>query len=227
MMKLFCKSILILGMVILISPITRRIIVTPLWITLLTFVLWVLLFRLKLKHNWLIFIVLIPLNFYVNRLLSVNINPVNLSFDREQSFLSYTVINNSIGRYQNEGLWIMYSLRSLFYSNYLILFSWVSNILKILSLSFWIKILGFSGTILLILGLINFFKKNINFIKILSWIIVILITSSLRVLGDSNTYILLLYPVLFYFVYLGTKSIYFIKYYYIWFLFFVLDIILL
>lgn len=229
MIKLLYKhrSIFVLVLVILISPITKRIIETPILTTFLLLGLWILIFKFEFKYIWIFLIALILLNLYVNRLLSFSINPFIVSFDMEQSFLRYSAIDNSILRYRQEGLWLTYSLRSLFYGNYLILVSWLSNVLKILSLSSWIRVLNFNGTMLLLFGVINLFKNKINLYKILLGVFLIIFSSSLRILGDTITYVYLLFPILIYLLFLGAKSIYFVKYYYFWIFLFLVDLILL
>jgi len=229
MIKLLYKyrSIFVLFLVILISPITKRIIETPILTTFLLLGLWILIFKFEFKYIWIFLITLILLNLYINRLLSFSFNPLIVSFDIEQSFLGYSPIDNSILRYRQEGLWLTYSLRSLFYGNYLILVSWLSNVLKILSLSSWIRVLNFNGTMLLLFGVINLFKNKINLYKILLGVFLIIFSSSLRILGDTVTYVYVLYPILIYLLFLGAKNIYFVKYYYFWFFLFLVDLMLL
>jgi len=170
---------------------------------------------------------LVLINLYLNRLLSVNFNPFKINFDTEQSFINYPGILNSILRYKEEGLWLVYPLRNLFYRNYLIILPWLTNFFKLLSPVFWIKLIGFSGFSLFLLGLCSYFnnKKRNNFVII--WFMLVIATSSLRVLGDTVIYGYLTLPMVFILIFQGTKSKIFYDYFYLWILLFTLDVVLL
>ncbi|MFA5750168.1 MAG: hypothetical protein WC895_03020 [Candidatus Shapirobacteria bacterium] len=212
--------------VLLISPFLVKIFSMPLGIALITLVLWFLIVKFKNKIAWLVFLILILVNLYINRLLYFDINSWKVSFDLEQSFFKYPGIGEAIIRYRQEGLWIPYLLRNIFYSSYLILFSWISLIMKLLSPIFWVKMIGFSGFSLMVAGIIHFFKtKNKNYFMVW-WFLLILITSSLRVLGDSFVAIYLTLPVIIYWLYLGFKSKLFENYHMYWYILFLIDLLL-
>jgi hypothetical protein len=121
--------------VFLVSPFLIKVLEVPIWIALIMLCLWFLTIRFKNKIYWLIlaFLILVIVNLYVNRLLYFDINTERVNFDLEQSFLKYPGVGESIVRYKQEGLWLPYFLRKIFYSPYLIIFSWVSLVFKLLS----------------------------------------------------------------------------------------------
>jgi len=213
-------------LVILISPLLIKIFNVSLVYTLVMLSLCCLLFKLKNKIGWLVFLILIILNLQLNRLLYIDINHFKVSFDLEQSFFKYPGIGESIVRYHQEGLWLPYFLRNIFYSFYLILFSWFSSVMKMLSPIFWVKTIGFSGISLMVLGIIQYFKKTKKDYFVVGWFLLIMITSSLRVLGDSLTSIYLALPVIIYWLYLGCKNEIFRKYQIYWYILVLLDIFL-
>lgn len=215
-------------LVLLVSPFLVKILDVNGEIALIMLVLWFLVLKFKNKVSWLVFLflILILVNLYINRLLNIDINTGKVSFDLEQSFLKYPGIRESIIRYKQEGLWLPYFLRNIFYSSYLIIFSWISLIFKVLSPINWVKMLGFSGLSLMVAGIIYFFKSKNNNYFMLWWFFLIIITSSLRVLGDSVTGIYLTLPVVIYWLYLGFRSNLFERYHAYWYILFIIDLLL-
>jgi len=213
-------------LVILISPLLIKVFNISLVYTLIMLSLCCLLFKFKNKIGWLIFLILIILNLQLNRLLYIDVNHLKISFDWEQSFFKYPGIGESIFRYHQEGLWLPYFFRNIFYGSYLVLFSWISSIMKMLSPIFWVKTIGFSGLSLMVLGIIQYFKKTNKNYLVVWWFLLIIITSSLRVLGDSLTAIYLALPVIIYWLYLGCKNEIFRKYQRYWYILILLDIFL-
>jgi len=213
-------------LVILISPLLIKILNISCIYTVITLLLSYLFFKFKNKTWWLVFLILIVVNLQLNRLLYIDVNHFKLSFDLEQSFFKYPGVGESIIRYRQEGLWLPYFLRNIFYSSYLILFSWISSIMKMLSLIFWIKTIGFSGISLMVLGIVEYFKKTKKDYFVVGWFLLIITTSSLRVLGDSLTAIYLALPVIVYWLYLGCKNEIFKKYQIGWYILILLDVFL-
>lgn len=212
--------------VLLISPFLVKVLSVPWEIALIMLALWFLIVKFKNKVSWWIFLVLILVNLYLNRLLYFDITGWKINFDLEQSFFKYPGIRESIIRYKQEGLWLTYFLRKFFYSSYLIIFSWVSSIFKTLSPLFWVKMIGFSGLSLMVTGIIHFWQsKNKNYFMIW-WFLLVIISSSLRVLGDSVMAIYLTLPVVVYWLYLGFKSKLFKSYYIYWYILFLIDLLL-
>lgn len=216
------------AVIFFISPFLTKVLDIPFEIALIMFGLWFLALRAKNKFFWLIiiFLVLILFNLYINRLLNITLSPLSISFDIEQSLFKYPGLRESIVRYKQEGLWLTYFLRNIFYSFYLIVFSWINIIFKFLSPLLWVKMIGFFGLNLMVLGIIHFFEtKNKNYFMIW-WFLLVIMSSSIRVLGDSLAGIYLTIPVIIYWWYLGFKSKYFKKYYIFWYVLFFIDLLL-
>jgi len=219
-------NLLKLGVVLLISPILIKVLNMPILVTLIMLICFFLVVKFNSKLNWLILLFLILMNLQINRLLYLNIHTWKISFDMEQSFLKYPGIIDSINRYRLEGLWIPYILRNIIYNKYLILLPWFSLVMKNLSLLFWIKILGFSGASLMTVGIVSWFKTRDKNYYLLYWFLLIIVTSSLRVLGDSQTAVYLTLPVVICWWYFGFKSKIFEKYSIYWYLLILVDLLL-
>lgn len=176
---------------------------------------WIILFCLfsscfLLKRKLIFFIlflfILIIINLNLNRLLNFTFNPFTVSFDKEQSFLGYQLINKSIQRYSLEGLWLPFKLRPYFYGSYLKFFSWFIGLSRYLSIVFWIKTVGFGGFYLMLSGLINYFKNKKRNNLLVVWFFVVLVSSTLRIMGDTYKFVFLGLPVAFYWIYLGFEN---------------------
>jgi len=226
MKKWLDKGFLITVVVLGISPLVRKIFSTPWWITIFMLLMWWIIVKNQRRYIWFILTILIFVNLYLNRLLSINLSNFEISFDFEQSFVNYPGIRNSIFRYKEEGLWLPYQLRKIFYNDYLLLLPWLTNVSKLLSINFWVKLLGFSGFSLFSLGLFSYFKNRKRNIFIIIWFILIITTSALRVLGDTVTFAYLTIPTVFYFIFCGTKTKIFLNYFYFWLFLFTIDFIL-
>ena len=220
------KSILILLLVAIVSPLFLKIFGMPILITFEMVLLWFLLSKLKIKYAWIVLVILVLFNLNLNRLFYISINSINFSFDSEQSFFNYFGIQKSILRYKQEGLWLPYLLRNVFYSSYLKILPWLNNVAKMLSPLFWIRLLGFSGALIFVLGIISYFKNKFDKWYIGFWFLLVIISSSLRVLGDTVTAAYLTLPAIIYFIILGSKNKFFEKYQIYWYLLFLIDLIL-
>lgn len=197
---------LFIGIILLLSSLFGVLIENPFWYLILILCLWFLFRKIKSNFSWGILIILLLLNLGLNRLVYFKLNPASFSFDKEQSFLAYPGISESIARYKYEGLWIPYSLRNIFYGKYLILFSWLVNMSKLISPLFWVKTIGFSGSFLMFQGVIIYLIDSKRNIKIGVWFLLVIISSSLRVLGDTNKFVLLALPPIIYWMNNGLKQ---------------------
>jgi len=220
------RGLLITIVILSISPLIRRVLTIPIWITIVMLLGGWLVSKNNKKYFWYFLGLLVYINLYLNRLLSIDLFPLEISFDVEQSFFKYPGIENSILRYKEEGLWLVYPLRNLFYNNYLLIFSWLTNFMKLLSLTFWIKLIGFSGFPLFLFGLDTYIKDKNRNNYIIIWFLLVMATSALRVLGDTVTFGYLTIPVVFYLIFQGTKNKIFYNYFYLWLLLFIVDLTL-
>lgn len=214
------KSLVILIVTLSFSVLGCSIFKIPIWVTLLMACLWVIFWKLK-KCKWIVFLFVIMLVLFLNRLLSFS----PISFDREQSFLSYPGISISIQRYYKEGLIIPYFIRKIFYGQYLLIFPWFNNFFKQISPIFWVRLIGFSGFYLFGLGLIESIKRKLNY-WIISWFLVVIFTASLRVIGDSVMAAYLALPSVIYLIYFALNTNNFKYKYWIWFLLLLVDFLL-
>lgn len=220
------KDWAIVILVILVSLWFGKFWVVPWWLNLSIGLLWLGVVKVRPKYSWIFFALLVFFNLYFNRLLFLRTNPLAVSFDKEQSFLGYSGIRESIARYKLEGLWIPYQLRYFFYSSYLIIFSYLTGVVKLLSPLFWIRIIGFSGMSLFGLGMISYFKKGLKNSYIGWWFLMVVLTSALRVLGDSMTAVYLTLPTAMILMYWGCKTDFFKKYQLYWWLLFLFDLLI-
>jgi hypothetical protein len=108
----------------------------------------------------------------------------------------------------------------------LILFPYFTGIAKLLSPLFWIRIIGFSGFSLFLLGWIDYFKKGFRRWYVGFWFLVVILSSAWRVLGDTVTAMYLSIPAVTVLIFRGTKSNFFRKYQFYWWLIFLLDLLL-
>lgn len=220
------KGWLIVILVLIMSSLSKNVLVVPWWINLVGLILWILVVKIKPKYSWLCLVLLGLVNLNFNRLLYVGWRPFWVSFDREQSFWDYPGLREAIVRYGNEGLWLPYRLREVFYSSYLLFFSYLTGVVKLLSPLFWIRIVGFSGFGLLLLGWIDYFKNGFKKWYVGVWFLIIILTSAMRVLGDSVTAIYLTLPMLGLVMFRGVKSKFFKDYQLYWWLLFLIDILI-
>ena len=196
------------------------------WVNLVMILLWFGVIKLKPKYSWIFLVFLVLINLNLNRLLNFNGTLWGISFDREQSFWDYPGIRDSILRYKTEGLLLPYQFRRLFYSRYLVFFSYLTGVAKLISPLFWVKIMGFSGFSLFLLGWIAYFKNGFKNWYVGSWFLVIILSSALRVLGDSMTAVYLTLPAVTVIILNGTKSEFFKKYQFYWWLLFLFDLLI-
>ncbi len=196
------------------------------WVNLAMVLLWFGVIKLKPKYSWIFLVFLVLINLNLNRLLNFNGTLWGISFDREQSFWDYPGIRDSILRYKTEGLLFPYQFRKLFYSQYLVFFSYLTGVVKLLSPLFWVRIMGFSGFSLFLLGWIAYFKNGFKNWYVGSWFLVIILSSALRVLGDSMTAVYLTLPAVTIIILNGTKSEFFRKYQFYWWLLFLFDLLI-
>ena len=218
------KSLLLLLVTLFVSALGWKIFEVPVWVTLAMFFLWLVFLKLK-KCKWVVFPFVIVLVLFLNRLLSFKVSNQLVSFDWEQSFLGYPGISGSIDRYYKEGLIIPYSVRKIFYNQYLLILPWFNSFLKQISPVFWARLLGFSGLYLFVLGLIDSIKTKQNY-WIIFWFLLVIFVASLRVIGDSAMAAYMTIPSVIYMILIGLKSKNFKDRSWIWFLLLLVDILL-
>lgn len=199
-------GLLVLGMVSVNSGGLMLIRSLPWWVSLTMFLSFWFVFKQKKRYFWLFLLALVVLNLIANDLLFLKFSKPFILFDWEQSIWNYPGVTKSIERYINEGLFLPFCLRSLFYSDYLKSFLWLINFSKILSPYFWLKTIGFSGSWLMTLGLMDFFRDKKRDLGILIWFLVVLATSAWRMIGSSEKFIFLALPVVFYWIYRGIRT---------------------
>lgn len=218
------KSWLFLLATLFASTLCWKIFEVPFWVTMAMLVLWLVFLKLK-NYKWIVLPFVIILVLFLNRLVSFKVSNQLVSFDWEQSFLGYPGISKSIDRYYNEGLIIPYSVRKLFYNQYLLVLPWFNNFLKQISPVFWARLLGFSGFYLFVLGLIDSIKTKQNY-WIMFWFLLVIFAGSLRVIGDSAMVAYLAIPSVIYLMLIGLKSKNFNDRSWVWFLLLLIDILL-
>ena len=93
------RKILVIILIAIISPLIGRMMTMPAWVSLVMIAIFWLVNKSKNTFILVILIViLVVVNLIINRLLYINLNPIGVSFDREQSYLDYPGIENSISR---------------------------------------------------------------------------------------------------------------------------------
>lgn len=179
------------------------------------------------KKWWYIWLaVLFLINLAVNKLFTVEIRPFGYSFNFEKIIITNPGNLDLIKKYWSEDLWMLYRLRNIFYSSFLVVLLWIDSVLKLLSPVFWIRILGYSGFLVTFLGIIRYFK---NKVKSLAWIwyfMTIILSSALGILIDSKSAVILALPVIIYWMYLGITDKNFDKYKKWWCLLLIIDFLL-
>jgi hypothetical protein len=176
------------------------------------------------KFGLIILPILFLFTLNINKLL--NFNNFRYSFDWEKIVLTNPKYLLLINQYWKENLFLPYKIRNIFYLPWLLILNWLDLIFKLLSPSFLSITLGYSGLIILSLGLINYFKKiNKNWTPLI-WTLTVLIASGIGILVDSNKAIILALPGLLYFLLCGIKSKYFNFLWKYWLIFLIIDILL-
>jgi hypothetical protein len=212
-------KILILGLTVLAMPLMARF-----WSLPLAIILFLILGSVLVRKKFLVWFWLLPILFlltlYVNNFFSI------FSFDWEKMVIGNKNFLYAIERLKNEGLWIPFTLRNILYSNWLLVFSWLNLIFKLLSPMFLIRALGYGGFFFFAYGIIDYLNDKTKKWWPVIWGATVVFASGLGVLVDSGNAIVLALPSIIYFLILGINTAKFKKYWKIWILLFVIDLIL-
>lgn len=155
------------------------------WVYLVMILLWCLYLKFD-RLSIIILFILFFLNLNVNHLF--RIDNYRLDFDVDRINLTYYRYFELLKGYQLENVYIPYRLRLVLYSNWLMIFYWLDSTLKLLSPIFWIKVLGFGGSLIALFGIFKTKSKN------LWWILVVCFSSGLGILIDTKSAIFLAFP---------------------------------
>jgi hypothetical protein len=181
----------------------------------------------KFPKSWfLILPVLFLLNLNLNKLFVFDIKSLDYSFDWEKIVITNPNNIEMVDHYWHEDLFLPYRIRNIFYSPWLLGFSWINLIFKLISPVFLIRVIGYSGFFLLFLGIIQFIReKNKKWFFVL-WASTIIMSSGLGILVDSKKAMVLTIPAIIYFIYLAIKKNKIKKVWICWFILFLIDLIL-
>jgi len=182
---------------------------------------------LKFPKSWfLILPILFLLNLNLNELFVFDIRSLKYSFDWEKMVITNPGNIKMLDHYWHENLFLPYRIRNIFYSPWLLGFSWLNLIFKLISPVFLIRIIGYSGFFLLFLGIIQFVReKNKKWFFIL-WALTITMSSGLGILVDSKKAMVLTIPSIVCFMYLATRKNKIKKIWICWLILFLVDLIL-
>jgi len=190
------------------------------WIVMMVLIGWFLFLKLPKKIGWILLPILFLAVLTINKLFNMG------SFDWEKIVWTNSDYLKLINRYGQEDLWLPFRIRNLFYSSWLLIFSWLNLVFKLLSPAFLVRMLGFSGLFLVFFGLIKFFKNKNKFFGPLWWWLVVVAASGFGMLVDSKSALILALPAIIYFMYLGVVNKTFEKYKKYWWVLLIIDILL-
>lgn len=219
------KNILFLILTVLILPLLPRIFFVPWWLILIVLIFLCLSIRYP-KSLWVIIPFLFFFDLWINNLLTINFQSLAFSFDWEKIVLTNPGFLKLIERYWREDLWLPFRLRNILYTPGLLVLSSLNSLFKLWSPIFLIQVLGYSGCFLFILGLVEYFKSKNRKVWPFLWFLTITAASALGMLVDSKNALILALPALVYFMYLGVSNKYLNKWWYIWLILIVIDILL-
>jgi len=226
-MKMSWKNIwfFILISSVLIMPLTESFFKLPLVTIIIIIVGFFLLFKFP-KSWFLILPVLFLLNLSLNKLFVFDIKSFTYSFDYEKIVITNPNNIKMIDHYWHEDLLLPYKIRNLFYSPWLLCFSWLDLTFKLISPVFLVRIIGYSGSFLLFLGIIEFIRdKNRKWFFCL-WVLTVILSSGLGILVDSKKAMVLAIPSIIYFMYLAIRQNKLNKLWVYWVILFLIDLIL-
>lgn len=181
----------------------------------------------KFPKTWfLILPILFFLTLILNKLFTFDIKHLTYSFDWEKIIITNPDNLRLIDRYWHEDLFIPYQIRNLFYSPWLLVFSWLNLIFKLLSPIFLVNVLGYSGFFLFFLGIIKFVKDKDKKWWPCWWTLTVVSASGLGMLVDSKNAYILAMPGIIYFILLVADYKNFNKISGYWIILFIIDLIL-
>ena len=197
------------------------------WMAGLVLVGWLLFLKLPKKVSWILLPILFLAVLAINKLFNMG------SFDWEKIVWTNPDYLKLINRYWQEDLWLPFKIRNLFYSSWLLIFSWLNLVFKLISPAFLVRMLGFSGVYLIFFGFVQLFSRSggisLRSKKLwqpLIWWLVVVAASGCGMLVDSKSALILALPAIIYFMYLGVDNKIFEKYQKYWWLLLIIDILL-
>lgn len=217
--------ILILLINLFFLPLSSILFSLPFYVIVFMFTGFFLIFRFP-KLSIIILPILFLLTLHINNFFSFSLKNFYFDFNWEKLVISNPNNLRLIDRYRNENLFLPFKIRNLFYSPWLLTLNWVDLIFKLISFTFLSNIMGYSGLILLLLGLINYFEKNKKNWSPFIWMLTVVSASGLGILVDSKKALILAFPAIIYFLFYGIKSKYFNFLWKYWLSFLVIDLLL-
>jgi hypothetical protein len=217
---------LMVGLSLLAGQLFYKIFDLNFWFLVSILIMWFLFIKLPKKFSWILLLILFFTVLSINKLFSLHLNPLNYNFNWEKIVWTHPDYLKLIDRYWHQDLWLLFKLRNLFYSSWLLIFSWLDLVFKLISPIFLVRMLGFSGFSLTFFGIIQFFKSKQIFWPPLFWWLIVVMASGFGMLTDSKSSLILDLPAIIYFMYLGTKNKIFNKYQKFWWLLLLIDILL-
>ena len=211
---------LVVGLSLLAGQLFYKIFDFSWWMVGLVLIGWFLFLKLPKKAGWILLPILFLAVLAINKLFNMG------SFDWEKIVWTNPDYLKLINRYWQEDLWLPFRLRNLFYSSWLLFFSWLNLVFKLISPAFLVRMLGFSGVYLIFFGLIQLFKNKKILFGPLWWWLVVVGASGCGLLVDSKSALVLTLPAMIYFMYLGAGNKTFEKYKKYWWILLIVDILL-
>ena len=154
-------------------------------ISLVVVALWII-----VRKNKFVLILAVPvlflINLNLNHFLTINFKPFEYSFDLEKMVITNPKNLEMIQMYWKNDVLILYRLRNIFYSNWLVLRLWMMNILRILSPVYLIRTIG-------IFGFLALFWARPKWQEII-WIMTVFLSSALGILVDTKMSVVLILP---------------------------------
>ncbi len=203
------------------------------WQVVLFLLMWFLFLKLPKKFSWIFLVVLFFLVLSINKLFGFRLNPLSYTFDFEKIVWSSPVYLRLMDSYKSYGLWLPFRIRNLFYAPWWLIFNWINLVFKLFSWELLMRMLGYSGLFLTILGVINFFSHSsgisLRSKKIwqpLFWWLTVVMAAGCGILVDSKNALVLALPAIIYFMFLGTKKGLLKHYKKIWFLLLIIDLLI-
>jgi len=190
----------------------------------LCLLLWVIWMKWGFKTAILVLPILFFLNLQVNSLFGID--GWKMNFNLEKINLTNPAYFKIIDRYRYDDVGMPYRLRMVFYQNWQTVFLWIDSTFKILSIGHWVRLLGFSGFGLLILGIKNLLNDKKRLWLYLVWILTVAFSSGMVILLDTKkAWTLATIPIVL-LISEGVKNDRFKKYGWVFLLVFIVDVIL-
>ncbi|MDO8609855.1 MAG: hypothetical protein Q7R95_04860 [bacterium] len=155
------------------------------WVYVVAIILWFLYLRFNKASIFILFAIFF-LNLHINHLFGIS----NFKFDFNVDQINITNYKyiETVSQYRLENVYIPYKLRMVLYSSWIMGFYWLDSFFKIISPLLWVRILGFAGYFVACFGI---FKTSF---KYLLWLIIVCLSSSLALLYDTKTAVILSLP---------------------------------